>query len=368
MRRTCLPQIVGLLSGVLLAAAIADFTRQPNRAAPADAILSECDGTIRQIAIQYVGGMDFVRPTYRAFFAALPAEVKIVLICPGPADRDELLSAIGKPASRFTAVFTSHAMTTWSRDRWITLTPATQGDPIPLIAPREEAGADAWPERQGDERLAGNLAANLPGITARRSRLAFDGGDFLANGSTVFVSPAVLERNLYRGAESEKELLDELNLMLGRKKIVLLRNAPPHHIGMYMAIVGEGQAIVGDPSLGRPLFTASSLITPDELPATQKQFDDVAEQVRAAGYRVQRIPTVVAADGKTYLTFVNGLIDQRAGRRTFYLPTYRGQDALNAAAAEVWKNAGCIVQPVDCSNAFPHFGTLHCLVNVLNRS
>ncbi len=428
-----LPRLAGLSIGVL-AAVIAGATFRSSAVKPVTvgpAVLSECDGAIGWVAIHYVGGMDFATPTYRAFLSALPLEVKVTLVCPRPADRDELLANIGQPAGRFDVVLTGHAMTGWSRDRWVTLAPAKPGGVVTLVPPTEELAEDVWPARAGDGRLAFDLAAaNHPRCVARRSLLNFDGGDFLSDSRTVFVSPAVVERNLHTTVSSEAELLDELRPMLGRK-IVLLRNAPPHHVGMYMAIAGGGVAVVGDPSLGRKLLTPSpdtpgegggegsasieesstnntnlqesnsasvkirvfrglpsplaeepspcplpayrervpvASINPDGSPATQKQFDDVAAQVAAAGYRVVRIPTVVAPDGKTYLTFVNGLIDQRLGGRTVYLPTYAGQDALNQAAVETWEGMGYRIVPIDCTKVFPRFGTLHCLVNVLERT
>ena len=77
---------------------------------------------------------------------------------------------------------------------------------------------------------------------------------------------------------------------------------------------------------------------------------------------------VPAQDGRTYLTYVNVLIDQRSGRRLVYLPFYRGAERLNAAARAVWEGLGYEVVPVDCTSAYRHFGCLHCLVNVLQRT
>ncbi len=374
MRLTWLPKIAGLAVGVLLATWIAGLAHPTAPAAPVTGgILSECDGQLDRIAIQYAGGMDFVWPVYRQFLRDLPTAVQVVLVCPGATEKDELLGAVGQPASRFTIVYTNHPMTTWSRDRWLTFAARSASGLTSLVAPQTEAAADVWPDRHGDERLAMDLAAALPDVTARRSPLAFDGGDFLADSSTVFVAPAVLERNLNRVVQSEEELTAEVKKLIGEKRLIFLRNAPPHHVGMYMAITRDGEAIVGDPSLGHGLFNPTAKAQPTAIDSdwsltTQRQFDDVADQVRAAGYRVRRIPTVVAPDGKTYLTYVNGLIDQRDGHRTFYLPVYKGQDDMNRAATQVWESVGYQVRPITCTSVFPHFGTLHCLVNVLKRS
>jgi hypothetical protein len=94
----------------------------------------------------------------------------------------------------------------------------------------------------------------------------------------------------------------------------------------------------------------------------------VAEQCAAAGYRVVRLPVAPARDGRTYLTYVNVLLDRAGGRQIVYLPYYRGAEALNVAARAQWQALGFEVRPVDCTGAYRHFGCLHCLVNVLRRS
>jgi hypothetical protein len=107
---------------------------------------------------------------------------------------------------------------------------------------------------------------------------------------------------------------------------------------------------------------------PDFTEPTQHLFDAVAAQCAAAGYKIVRIPVVPALDGRTYLTYVNVLLDQQGGRRLVYLPFYRGAETLNAAARTVWASLGYEIRPVDCTTAYRHFGCLHCLVNVLSRS
>ena len=93
----------------------------------------------------------------------------------------------------------------------------------------------------------------------------------------------------------------------------------------------------------------------------------MAAQCRAAGYRVVRIPVVPGEDGRTYLTYVNAILDQRDGQPIVYMPVFAGVNALNRAAAAVWRSLGYEVRPVSCDACYRHFGTLHCLVNVLRR-
>jgi len=149
---------------------------------------------------------------------------------------------------------------------------------------------------------------------------------------------------------------------------------------MYMMPAGNRTVLVGDLSLARALLLPDAAAdgTQAELcasgggadfrEATQQQFDSVATQCAALGYRVVRIPVVPARDGKTYLTYLNVLIDGRDGRRVVYMPVYDQVPKLNHAASSVWRGLGYEVRSVNCSSVYTHFGSLGCLVNVLRRS
>ena len=257
--------------------------------------------------------------------------------------------------------------------RSLAMAPSGPGRPTTLIPPAGEAGAAVWAPRAGDQRAADDLAAALaPAADCRRSPLAFDGGDLLADASAVFVTPAVARRNLQRTHADAAGLRAALADLTGRP-VILLDPAPDHHAAMFMAAAGDGTILVGDPSLARPFLESPASVglwdvAPDWSPETQALFDTVAAQVAAAGRRVVRIPVVCAPDGRTYLTYVNVIIDQRGGgARTVYLPTYRGADALNAAACRIWQSLGYTVRPVDCTTCHRRFGGLHCLVNVIER-
>ena len=149
-----------------------------------------------------------------------------------------------------------------------------------------------------------------------------------------------------------------------------------------MASVGGKTMLVGDPSLARELISAEMAQPdhaatnefmslpggPDFTAPTQHLFDAVADQCAAAGYKVVRIPVVPAQDGRTYLTYVNVLIDQQGGRRVGLSSLLSRRRAPQCRRPAVWEGLGYEIRPVDCTTAYRHFGCLHCLVNVLNRS
>jgi hypothetical protein len=361
--------IVGICVGV--AAAVAVISLNGGRVAtiqPHGPMISECDGRIGSIVIQYVRGADFATPIYRQLLLALPADVHVYAVCPDQNSFDELKRGVGASAVRLEPILTGHPMTAWSRDRWIALAPARFQTSVTLLAPCAENGAEIWPQRLGDQRTAEDLSHALPAVRADRSGLFFDGGDLLADSQSVFVSPAAIRRNIQHTCPDRAELARLLAEQLQRNPI-LLNDAPDHHVGMFLMAAGEGRVVVGDPRLAKPLLAPIELPGgPDFSASTQGRFDSVAAAAAAAGYRVMRIPCVASSDGKTFITYVNGLIDRPDGCRVIYLPIYEGQDHLNAAAQTVWQNLGYRVVPIDVTSAFRYFGTLHCLVNGIEKT
>ncbi len=371
--------MIGLVGG---GAILALSTSPDRRAAPSGPVLSECDGQLRDLVLHYEpSARDAVVPVHRDFLGALDGDVRVHVVCPDRLAFADFAASVGPVKCRLLPIVVGHPITAWSRDRWLAFGPSA-GGVTTLWSPRGEAGGEIWPARAGDERVGMDIAAALgPSVRARRSGLYFDGGDFLTDGENVFVMPRVLQRNIQQTVASRAEFINLLAREL-RRPVILLDEAPDHHAGMFMASAGGRTMLVGDPGLARELVAVQLAEHdraatkefmnlpggPDFTAATQRLFDAVAAQCAAAGYRVVRIPVLPARDGRTYLTYVNVLMDQQGGRRLVYLPSYRGVEPLNAAGRAVWERLGYEVRTVDCTTAYRHFGCLHCLVNVLTRS
>ncbi len=349
---------IGLVLGLAgLPSLLPPFRDAPPRHGP---LLPDSDGALEEIVIQYVPpAADIVTTAYREFLGGLPATVTVRVVCPDRDAFDDLARRMGTVACGLEPVLTGHPMTTWARDRWLALS-TRGGKGTLLLCPAVEAGEEVWPARAGDRRIAADLAAALPHVDARRSGLVFDGGDFVADAETVFVSPRVARRN---PGLTSAELHRRLSTVLERN-VVLLEHAPDHHAGMYLMTAGRRTALVGDPSLARDIVGDGAPNDPDWSADTQARFDAVAEAVAGAGYRVVRIPVVPGRDGRTWLTGLNVILDGR----TVHLPVLRGAEPFNRASAGVWRSLGFTVRPVDCTATYRHFGSLRCLVNVLRRS
>ncbi len=364
--------LLGILIGLVLAAGILGLWQSRGTRRPGP-MIADYGGPLRSITLQYTRGAEFTWPIYREFLRWQSPELNVRVICPDEPDFVDFKQHVDVALPHLRPLFTHHRMTPWSRDRWLLLA-ASADAPATLLAPRGELLQETWPERAGDSRIAQDIASELSSrVVARRSGLYFDAGDFLADGPYVFVSPAVLRRNLQHTVETREALVEALRLELGREP-VLLDAAPDHHLGMYMMSAGNNTLVVADPSLGQPLF-ATEGETARRLPGgadfsseTQKRFDSVAEAAQSKGFRVIRIPVVPSRDdSKVYLTYVNVLLDVRDGKPIVFMPTYSGQEHLNAATQQIWESLGYAVRPIDCTTAFIHGGTLHCMVNVLER-
>lgn len=368
----------------MLAAAVLTVGPADRRVVPAGTILPECQGPLRELVIQYEpSALKDIAVVYRDFLRQLDAGVTVRAVCPDQAAFDQLRRVVGQTPCALVPLLTGHAQTAWARDRWVAL--AGPDDTTRLVSPSHETGNKTWPQRAGDERIAQDIASGVPGVSALRSDLYFDGGDVLATPRHAILMPRILPRNLARTVQGPQELGRRMEDMLGRP-VLLLDAAPDHHAAMFMMAAGADVMLVGDPSLAREVLLgnaagddrAASMQSlpdavaglpdgPDFTAQTQALFDAVARQCRAAGYRIVRIPVVPGGDGRTYLTYVNVMLDFPCGRNVVYMPTYRGAEALNDAATTVWRELGYEVRPIDCTSVYRHFGCLHCLVNVLRR-
>lgn len=359
---------LGLLTGF---AALGLINRSARPAAANGPILSECDGAMRELVIQYEpGARGVVHNVYPEFLKSLGSNVLVHAVCPDQPAFDDLRALVGKTACKLEPVLVHHPITAWARDRWVALTPAPSVPATTLLCPCGESGDGIWPARAGDEKVGADIAAALaPAVRSFHSHLYFDGGDFMADGDNVFVAPRMVPRNIQVTVHGQSELLGELNQQLQRN-VILLDKAPDHHIGMFMVTIGNHTVLVGDPSWGRKLLPPDSTALPggpDFTDAAQNLFDAVARQCAASGYRVERIPVVPGHDQKSYLTYVNVLLDKEAARRIVYLPSYDGVARLNAEAQSVWERLGFEVRSINCTATYRNFGCLHCLVNVVRR-
>ena len=265
----------------------------------------------------------------------------------------------------------------WSKDRALVLSSRDDEPTTLLIPPRPRLGETSRPQ---DWDIVPSLAAAASDdFVTREIPIAFEAGDFAVAGSRVVFDVNLFARNRARGVRSSAELRERVRAMFG--DVVMLGNevgdVPMHHMSMYMALLDDHTALVGDPRAGEKLV--GSQYEPGELsPETRTplhatfsdtvlaRFDRAASDLAHAGFRVVRIPTV-PFDDKTYFAYTNGVFETRGATRIARIPSF-GVPELDRAAFAVYASLGWRVIPIASRATYAQHGTIGCLVNVLRRS
>jgi N-dimethylarginine dimethylaminohydrolase len=358
----------GLGFSTLLSAFVAPGDRGSRARVARPEALPDHAGRLRTVVLHATAsGAGVMGQAWRDFVPHLSATTTVYLVCENEATVEMFRQEVGAVRCRIEPVLVNQAITPWSRDRWLA---RREGGDMALLLPEHEDGSRTWAARAGDAHASRSLAAAL-GRAVHQPGWDFDGGDVVCDDRTAFVAPGVIAKNLGRIASTREELIQVMEDQLG-KRVVLLTQAPRHHAGMYLMVLGDDTVMVGDPSLGARLLAPERPrpicpVGDDESPAMQAAYDSVARQAQAAGYRVVRVPAVHGLDERTVITYTNAILETRDGERICYLPAYRHVPELNQAAIAIWQQLGWQVQPVDCTELYIHGGTLRCIVNVADR-
>jgi hypothetical protein len=381
--------LAGALLGAALAIGLPQLRRGPPRSAPAAGpLVDDAEGALARVELHLAPDAEaLTAPALAAFLGTLDPGVALDVVVPPPVAgvdatsraRAFLARLPGGPAraARARIVTATGPISPWARDR--ALAAARPDGGVELLLPARPGGPGA--RRAADWRAPLELAAAVPGaLTARALALDYDAGDLAVTGGRVLADPELLEKNAGRGLGDEAALARELSRVLGAPVTVLgdrPGDLPRHHLSMYLAPLGGGAVLLGDPRWGRALVgeayapgaespETGQPLRGDFSAETLARFDRAAAALRAAGLRVVRVPTV-AFDEKTYFAYTNGVLETRGGRRVAWVPMF-DEPALDAAARAVYEAEGFEVRPVPARALFPYHGTLGCLVNVLART
>ncbi|MCX6866892.1 MAG: hypothetical protein NTV46_11880, partial [Verrucomicrobia bacterium] len=160
--QTGLGVVLGLLAGITILSIAGGRGGGVKTSPPTGPVLSGGDGRRGEMVIHYEpSAKDMVVRVYRDFLSALESDVSVHVVCPTRAAFDELTDTVGPVGCRLTPVVVDHPMTTWSRDRWVALAPASTGSPTTLLSPLGEAAEEIWTARAGDEQVGNDLATKL---------------------------------------------------------------------------------------------------------------------------------------------------------------------------------------------------------------
>jgi hypothetical protein len=364
--------IAGALAGLVLAICLAGFVGPPRPAPPPTQLISDAHGAVAEICIQY--RQDF-HPMVAEMLVDLlngladDMQVRVVVEAVGEFDflRHDLVSRGVLRLGRLHPVVTGFPITPWARDRFGALTAGTTA----LLAVPQAASAMGGP-RGNDARVPGVLAATLPGLSCLSLPFQFEGGDLLADEAHVFIAANALARNAPEDADDRAGLLRRMQASFGKPVVAIGRtpeDVPDHHICMYFTPLGNGVVAVADPELGRRLYSRAGHAREIDVemdPARYRPFQTVARCLQQQGFRVVRIPLLLTATPRVFVSYNNVILERRAGVKRVYLPVY-DIPALDQAATAVFTTQGWHVTPVRVGSLYRHTGSLRCQVGIMRR-
>ncbi len=344
------------------------------RQAP-EPVLVPATGQITELAVQFhrPGAEQFL-PVFEQILSALDPQTVVHVVVSDQADEVLFAAAAvdwfsaGGPVLSY--AHTGHAITSWMRDR-LAVVDLGDGNPRLLAPNKPMTGPEA---RARDWTVPWTLGEHLD-VPVQMSRYRFDGGDLIADSERAYVATAMLERN---PDTPPSELLEMLEEDLGLPVLWLGadgREVPNHHIGMFLAPLGEGRVMVGDPDLAlqvvdvpadHTLQVGGAPLRLDLSEARLDRFRNVADILEEAGLEVLRAPILPSSDDFVFLSPLNVLMDTRSDGLHVVLPVY-GIDSFDDAAVAAWEQAGATVHPVDVSALFRHGGSVRCLVAPIAR-
>jgi hypothetical protein len=314
---------------------------------------------------------------------------------------------------RFVELASDKSYTIWPQDPFLVLQNEEGAKEILISAEFERADDETFPE---------TLAREL-GWPARRSSLAFEGGNIVSDEETTFIGANTVRYNALRLGETDVEIARRFEIELGKPVLVVGPYPQPvGHIDMILTPLGGKRIAVADAALGARTVRAEMEEHPEEVTTFEEScerdffgdssirsvvdaegkavespsivggtanavsaseslaglLDGVADALAARGYRVERIPFLMdeppsSADGKTVgpgyptLTYNNVLLDRGPEGATVFLPRY-GLKVLDRRAEDAWIELGYrVVSVAGLTVSAMYGGSLRCCVKVLSR-
>lgn len=357
-------RIAGIILGTILSVGLLSYLEE-KRPTDSMTLVPENRGAIKEIAVQYThDAAPYLLPAYRSFFTQIDPSVRVVAVCSNDAEAREFQGFIQSTGmahpERVRTLSAGVTITAWCRDRFL----MAEGAPLKLVCPRlNDTGFET---RSNDSRVAGVIANNQNAkYSACTTPLIFDAGDLFPSTGVTFVNDELWMKN-----PKEKNLDSTLTRMFNGR-IVRLKGSPAHHIGMFAAPLDEKHVLIGDTELGWKLWQENwknnkeKLAQPDHSPTALKPFAATASELKAAGFEVTSLPTVVLGT-KVYISYTNGVFETRGNKKIVYMPWYE-IPTMDEAARKVYVNAGWEVHPIPVKTLYRFRGTIGCVVNVLDR-
>lgn len=359
--------IGGSIAGFVLAISLSALFQGPLRVLPKVCLVSDIRGALDEVCIHYNRTFHSACiETLEDLFSGMPDDVDIRIIVEKQEEFDFLeKELVGVEHGPLHAVVTGYPVTPWAKDRFGTLV-AENGGSVLALPPVDSPMSGA---RGNDGRVPGLLAERYGHIDTRRMSFFFEGGDLLCAEKTVFVAANCLARNQPFDIDSREVLVRRMSEELGRELVVIgesPEDVPDHHIGMYLTPLSDKVVAAADPDLGFELYEGGGVAVESDK-TKYEPFRNVIRILEEKGFTVIRVPMLLTASSRVYVTYNNAILETRNGEKRIYMPVY-GIPELDKAATEIFERQGWRVLPVRVCNLYEHTGSLRCLVGIIKRS
>jgi len=347
-----------LVLGALIAAA---------RAGPAPAPADD-EGLVSTWVWHFDGEMRLAcLPTYRELLTELPKDARVIVGATSADDLREFREAMGledSPDPRVTFVETGEWVSGWARDRYILF--AKEGKEWIFLPRRDAVG----PRRLGDLAVARALKLIEPDLVVVDSDLSLEGGNLLFTPAEVLAGPAAVTDNVVHGDGGDGVARARIEEVFGRRLVVTTDPESPlarEHVDMYLAVAGPRTLLLGDPRAalaaleqGENLRRFGRFPKEKEL-ALAEEYDRIAAHLEEEGFEIRRLP-ILHAEDHVILTWTNGVVETRDGKRRVYLPYY-GLKRLDKIAQDTWSALGCEPVPITAEALIVLGGAVRCVTN-----
>jgi N-dimethylarginine dimethylaminohydrolase len=315
-------------------------------------------------------------PTFRDLLQAIPRDARLLIAVGSRVDTTLLWDQLGlghREDRRITLLDAGSALSPWARDRYVVFLRAER---TCVLLPKSDSVAS---DNVGDLDVARKLAGTIEGLEVVHSDLDLEGGDVIVTDEHVLVGIGTVLANEGRFREGVEAYLEAV---FDRQVVVVGEDegSVPHvHLDMFVTAVGPRRLLLGDPSLTEGYFRVqhepgAATIDARSIGGFARQtqedwapaYEEIAEQLRRAGFRVERIPILHTDDGNL-VTWNNAVTERRGSEAHAYVPSY-GIPVLDRDAHERWRKLGYRVHPVRAAEVIRHGGAIRCLSNVVRSS
>ena len=347
---------------VAAASAVADSPRLFTEAGPPIA---------RFVAQAPAGGLEKISTALADLLEASSARCDLLLA--ERSDSEAFLANLSKrdvAHDRVNVIEAPEVTTAWPRDRFVA---ARAGEGVALLHQPGRLRGELVTPLMLAERHEGWSTAPLP--------FFLEGGDLVVSEGFALIGPHSLGIARRDTGQYNEQLATAFQKTFGVQPILItaprsgstLEEDLDHHLDMAMTVLADGSVMLADVRWGERLAPPRLAELLKDDPDRRARGEAVTLRLEASrgalagkGLIVRRVPAYLIPGETSVATYANVLQEVTPEGPVVYLP-WHGLEALDSAAAMVYRQLGYEVRPINVRGFFRFGGSLRCIVNVVER-